>query len=89
MFASSRNRVSIVRELLQRGAPPDACNNDGSTALAEACCLDHIGTFTSMPTSPFHATSLLVTFNAQMQPLSYCAMARVSTCATSLSTLHS
>lgn len=43
MFASSCNRVDIVRELLLRGAQPNARNNDGSTALIEACCLAHSG----------------------------------------------
>jgi hypothetical protein len=43
MFASSCNRVHIVRELLLRGAQVNARNNDGSSALAESCCLAHLG----------------------------------------------
>ena len=81
MFASSCNRVNIVRELLQRGAQPNARNNDGSTALAEACCFAHSGMSMLL-----HAASHFIIPALQTRLLSCFAMERTSTRATSLST---
>ena len=81
MFASSCNRVHIVRQLLLCGAQPNARNNDGSTALAEACCLAHSGKAHHSHTviaTPRHLTPA-----EQMQPLSFSATERTWMRATS------
>lgn len=42
ILAAWNGRLDIVAELLKQGAPPDQCDDEGTTALMLACARGHI-----------------------------------------------